>query len=312
MKNGTPAHSFSKLAVKAYETLVPNRIRIGLHNRRFLRRQAVWERLRGTPESVVRSLGGDVRLRLYGDSRLCELLYFDQFEPDTRRFIDAFLRPGDVFLDIGANVGLYTIAAARIVGESGHVHAFEPCSQTFSRLEDNVKLNGLRAVSCHRVALSHENAEAKLSIAAGGFDAWNSLGKPYMGEEGGQETVRTVTLDSFAKERGLSGKIALIKIDVEGWEQQVLNGAGDLLSTHDAPAMVVEFTEQAAQLADSSCAALYATLERLGYRMFTEGWTPESVVPFAMRDPFPNVNLLALKDPAAARIRLAAAQSSQR
>ena len=312
MKNGHPGHSLSQLALRAYEALVPKRIRVGLHNRRFVRRNAQWDRIRGTAGSVVRSLGGGVRLRLYGDSRLCELLYFDQFEHDTRRFIDAFLRPGDVFLDIGANVGLYTIAAARIVGSGGHAHAFEPCSQTFGRLEENVKLNGLRNVSCHRVALSHENAEATLSIAGGGFDAWNSLGKPYMGEASGQETVRTVTLDSFAIERGLSGKITLIKIDVEGWEQQVLNGAGDLLSAHDAPAMIVEFTEQAAQLADSSCAALYTTLDRLGYRMFTEGSTPETVIPFALCDPFPNVNLLALKDPAAARARLGAAQSSRR
>ncbi len=293
----------ARLAMRAYETLVPHRIRKGLHNRRFVRDHARWDAIRGTPQSIVRSLGGGVRLRLYGDSKLCEMLYFDQFEPETRRFLDAYLRPGDVFLDIGANVGLYTIAASRIVGSSGEVHAFEPCSQTFSRLEENVQLNGLRSVSCHRLALSDSNAEAQLSIAKDGFDAWNSLGKPYMGEPGGQETVQTMTLDSFVKEHALAGRITAMKIDVEGWENQVLIGAEQLLAAANAPVLCVEFTEEAAQLAGSSCAALYRTLERLGFQLFTVGDSPETVVPFALCDPFPNVNLLALKAPAAARAR---------
>lgn len=293
----------TKFALRAYETFVPKRIRTGLHNRAWTRNKARWDAIRGTSKCVARSLGGGVRLKLYGDSRLCEMLYFDQFEPETRCFLDAYLRSGDVFLDIGANVGLYTVAAARIVGLGGEVHAFEPCSQTFSRLEENVRLNALRNVSCHRLALSETNAEAQLSIAKDGFDAWNSLGKPYMGEDGGSETVRTVTLDSFVDQHRLAGRITVMKVDVEGWENQVLHGAETLLSAKDVPVLCVEFTEQAAQLAGSSCAALYQTLERLGFQMFTVGDSPDTVVPFPICDPFPNVNLLALKDPAAARAR---------
>jgi FkbM family methyltransferase len=300
MNSATP---FARLARCAYETLVPHRIRKGLHNRKFVRNNARWDAIRGTSNSLVRSLGGGVRMKLYGDSRLCEMLYFDQFEPETRSFLDAYLRPGDVFLDVGANVGLYTIAAAHIVGSTGQVHAFEPCSQTFSRLEENVRLNALRCVSSHRLALSDSNAEAQLSLAKDGFDAWNSLGTPYMGESGGQETVQTVTLDSFIAGRGLEGRVTAVKIDVEGWENQVLAGAEKFLSAANAPALCVEFTEEAAQLAGSSCAALYQTLVRLGFQMFTVGDTLETVIPFALCDPFPNVNLLALKDPAAARAR---------
>jgi FkbM family methyltransferase len=301
MKQG----SISQLARRAYETLVPERIRVGLHNRSFVRHNARWEAIRGTSRSIVRSLGGGVRIRLHGDSRLCEMLYFDAFEPDTRSFIDVYLRPGDVFLDIGANVGLYTIAAARIVGPAGEVHAFEPCSRTFARLEENVRLNRLRSVFCHQLALSNENAEAELALAIDGYDAWNSLGKPYMGETGGSEKVRTVTLDSFVSDHSLTGRITAIKIDVEGWEKHVLDGARQLFAAPDAPVLIIEFTEEAAQLAGSSCDALYRSLERLGYSMFTVGATPESVVAFARRDPFPQVNLLATKTPNALRARLA-------
>jgi FkbM family methyltransferase len=232
------------------------------------------------------------------------MLYFNQFEPEERHFIDAFLRPGDIFLDIGANVGLYTLAAAHIVGSKGRVHAFEPCSGTFARLEENVRLNGLQNVSCHRIALSNEDAEAELTLVTGGFDAWNSLGKPYMGEIVGSERVRTATLDALAREQRFVGPIAAIKIDVEGWENQVLAGGAKLLAGGDAPVLCVEFTEEAARLANSSCAALYHTLESFGYGMFSVGETPEKIVPFALRDPFPNVNLLALKNPDALRARI--------
>ncbi|HYR58741.1 MAG TPA: FkbM family methyltransferase [Chthoniobacteraceae bacterium] len=295
----------ARVANRVYETIVPPAIRTGLHNRWFARHSARWDKVRNTPGAVVSRVAPGVRMKLYGDSLLCEMLYFGDFEPDTRAFFDAWLRPGDVFLDVGANVGLYTLTAARIVGPRGHVHAFEPCSQTFERLAENVQLNRFRNIACHRVALSHENAEAQLTLANAGFDAWNSLGKPYMGETTGCETVTTVTLDSFTSEHALSGRNCAVKIDVEGWENQVLAGAREFLEGDGAPLLCVEFTEEAAALAGSSCSGLYRTLEELGYEMFSVSADPAEIRPFPLRDSFPNVNLLAAKDLAAVRARLA-------
>jgi FkbM family methyltransferase len=298
-----PAETLSRWASAAYESLLPKSIRTGLHNRWFVHRSAQWEKIRNTPGSVVSPIGSGLRMRLHGDSLLCEMLYTGSFEVETRSFFEAFLRPGDRFLDVGANVGLYTLLAARIVGRAGHVHAFEPCTTTFARLRENVRLNRLGNVSCHQVALSHENARAELTLAMNGFDAWNSLGRPYMGEEGGSETVTTVTLDTFVREHALVGRITAIKIDVEGWENQVLAGAEELLAADDAPVLCLEFTEEAAQLSDSSCAALYERLERLGYRMYSVGPKRDDLQPFPPREHFPNVNLLATKDLAAVRAR---------
>lgn len=310
MKSRQMESPLVRAALFAYETFVPRFIRIGLHNRWFTRRSNRWQLIRNTPGSVVSRTAPGVRMKLYGDSLLCELLYFDDFEPETRHFFDAYLRPGDTFLDIGANIGLYTLAAARRVGNRGQVHAFEPCSQTFDRLTDNVQLNGVRNVTCHKVALSFENAKAELTLAKGGFDAWNSLGKPYMGETEGCETVTTVTLDSFAQTHALPGRNCTIKIDVEGWENQVLAGAEDFLSGSDAPLLCVEFTEEAALLAGSSCGELYRTLERLGYAMYNVSSRPEEIEPFPFRETFPNVNLIATKDIDAVRARLASSRSA--
>lgn len=232
------------------------------------------------------------------------MIYFGHFEQETIHFLNAFLKRDDLFLDLGANVGPFTLITARIVGRSGHVHAFEPGSRAFSRLIENVRLNRLKNVSCHRVALSDTDGEADLIKAANRFDAWNSLGKPYMGGIAGRKRVKTIMLDRFAREHGLLGKITAIKVDVEGWETRVLAGAAELPSPEDAPVLCVEFTEEAAHLANSSCASLYRALERLGYQMFTVGNRPETVVPFPQREPFPNLNLLAIKDLKAVRERL--------
>ena len=133
--------------------------------------------------------------------------------------------------------------------------------------------------------------------------------KPYMGETTGREMVTTITLDSFAQEHGLIGrKNCVLKIDVEGWENQVLAGAEQFLFGHDAPLLCVEFTEEAAVLAGSSCTELYRTLERLGYRMFNVSSQAHELQPFPFRKTFPNVNLIATKDIGTVRARLASSR----
>jgi len=288
-----------------YEALVPNRIRVGLHNRWYVRHSLRWQQIKGTPNSIIQRLGNGTRMRLYGDSRLCEMIYFGYFEMDTRVFFDAYLRPGDIFLDIGANVGLFTLGAAKVVGKSGRVHAFEPCSQTFGRLVENIQLSGLGNIAPHQIALGNETGEAELSIAGDGYDAWNSLGRPYMGGTATREMVKTLTLDSFAQKHELHGRITAIKIDVEGWEAQVMAGANFLLSREDAPLLCVEFTEEAAANAGSSCADLYHMLEDYGYQLFEVPDRGGNLMPFPLQDPFPNVNLIATKDKRLLQNRLA-------
>jgi FkbM family methyltransferase len=237
-------------------------------------------------------------MKLYGDSVLCEMLYYWEFERETRSFLKAFLRPGDIFLDVGANIGLFTLIAARSVGGTGRVHAFEPASRTYERLADNVQLNQLANVTCHRLALSDSSGAAMMTIATDGHDAWNSLGKPYMGSALENETVTTCTLDDFVQQNGLLGGISAIKIDVEGWEAHVLAGGHRTLSAPDAPLLIVEFTEQAATLAGTCCRALYDSLQELGYQMFTLGPDANAFAEISPLETFPNVNVVAAKNAA--------------
>jgi FkbM family methyltransferase len=169
------------------------------------------------------------------------------------------------------------------------------------RLTDNVQLNRLANVTCHRFALSDRNGAAVMTIATDGYDAWNSLGKPYMGSALENETVTTCTLDDFVQRNALSGRISTIKIDVEGWEARVLDGGRRTLSTPDAPVLIVEFTEQAATLAGTCCRTLYDALLELGYRMFTLGPDASAFTEVPPLERFPNVNVIAVKNEAKLR-----------
>jgi FkbM family methyltransferase len=234
-------------------------------------------------------------MRLYFDSELSRLIYCEDFELKERRFIYSFLRPADVFIDIGANIGLFTLIAGQKVGRSGEVYAFEPCSKAYNRLLDNIQLNHLNNVSCRRAAISDQNGQAFITIPTDGYDAWASLGKPSAGSLFMQEQVDTLTLDYFFREHNLIGRVAMIKIDAEGWETHVLKGGIEILSRPDAPLLQVEFTDENMRSANSSCFELYHLLENLGYKMYTYDQQSRNLIPETMMGSYPYLNLIAVK-----------------
>ena len=186
----------------------------------------------------------------------------------NRIFLNHFLRPGDVFVDVGANIGLFTLIAASRVGPAGRVVAFEPTGVTYTRLVDNVRLNRFSNVNCVNSALSDHSGRLNLARSTDGFDAWNSFAEPTMGNTISYEQVEVIEWDRYARDHNLSGMVTMMKIDVEGWESRVLAGGKEVFARLDAPVLQVEFTDAAAKAAGSSCRSLYEFLESLGYRMF--------------------------------------------
>jgi hypothetical protein len=125
------------------------------------------------------------RLRCYADSHSASAALYFSGLPDYRemQFIRRYLRPGDCFVDVGANIGVYSLLAASIVGPGGMVHAFEPMKRTFERLVENVAMNALRHVQCHRLALS--DAAGVVRLTEPGDDSLVGLAVPGMEEVGG-------------------------------------------------------------------------------------------------------------------------------
>lgn len=267
-------------------------------------RKARWEEIAAEKGKLVYEIGRGIKMNIYGDSLVCRLIYLDQFEFDERDFVARFLRRGDVFVDVGANVGLFSLIAARSVGPSGRILAFEPTSKTCKRLIENIHLNNFWTVQVERCALSNRTETLEMSVAEDDLDGYNSFAKPHVGEHYAKESVPTVSWDEFASAWPLTERIALMKIDVEGWETNVLTGGKEWLSRRNAPVLQIEFTDRAAKAAGSSCRDNYRILEEMGYKLYRYNRGARTLIRDELRQEYPYLNLFAVKDLPAAQSRL--------
>ncbi|MEO6340951.1 MAG: FkbM family methyltransferase, partial [Caulobacteraceae bacterium] len=156
--------------------------------------------------------GAIMRCRLH-DHIMAHVFFFNVWEPDISRTIEAVLRPGDTFVDLGANVGYDTLLASRKVGAGGRVVAIEASSDIFAQLQVNLGLNHVANVRTEHVAVS--NAEGELVLYGG--DAGNQGRTSSLAREGLApiETVPMRPLDAILtpEERA---SVRLIKMDIEG------------------------------------------------------------------------------------------------
>jgi FkbM family methyltransferase len=144
-------------------------------------------------------------------------------EPPVQRSLARYLKPGDVFYDIGANVGFFSLLAARCVGPQGMVYSFEPVNENTAAIRRNAKLNGLENLSVFEVALAEKSGSGELFLTK--WDGGSSLSAATIpaAEPIEQRTVRVAALDDLIATEGLRPP-TLVKIDVEGAEQGVIRG----------------------------------------------------------------------------------------
>jgi FkbM family methyltransferase len=271
-------------------------------------RRLTWDAQVGKEQPLLIEIQPRVTIAAYSDSALCRLIYMGQYELAERQFVSRFLRPGDVFVDVGANIGLYSLQAATVVGTRGRVWAFEPCAQTHSRLIDNIARNRFDNVHAQRVALSDSNGTLAMTISTDGFDAWNSAGKPTMGSRLDGELVPCETWDSFAKRQRITGCVSMMKVDIEGWESYFLAGAAGELSASDSPTLLIELNEQAARSANSSVEQVRLQLKTLGYSLYTLN-NDGLLIPLSDGLRLESQNAIALKNLDAVHERVAGAPS---
>jgi FkbM family methyltransferase len=193
-----------------------------------------------------------------------------RFERAELEFILRMLQPGMTFFDIGANIGVFSLAAGeRLWGQPSTIYAFEPCPSTFAILEKNLLKNELTKVRAVQVALSDQTGEAHLYVNADLKDALNSLEDPSHSdaEVVGREAVRTVTLDDFVVREHLP-RVDLMKVDVEGAELLVFRGGRKLLQRPDAPLILYEGYSWCTAGFHYHPVELMWHLEALGYELF--------------------------------------------
>lgn len=159
-----------------------------------------------------------------------ELTLYGVFEKEETELIKNLIQKGNVVLDIGANIGYYTLMFAKLVGKEGKVYSFEPGLENFSVVQKNVLTNQLQNVILEKVAISDSSKETKLYLSEGpgGHRIYQSnyCTKNF-------DIVNTTTLDDYFKDKSIIEKISFVKIDVEGAELGVLRGMISLLKNEN-------------------------------------------------------------------------------
>src|SRR5215207_11507363 len=164
------------------------------------------------------------------------------YERQTRTALRELVIPGALVLDIGANIGAHTLPLARHVGPNGRIIAFEPTDFAFRKLNRNLELNpelASRVTACHCFLTATNSDRAPLAV----YSSWPLAQEPglhakHLGREMRTEAVQARSLDSVLSELG-DGRVQLVKLDVDGFECEVLRGATRLLS-HTRPVFVME------------------------------------------------------------------------
>jgi FkbM family methyltransferase len=179
------------------------------------------------------------------------------YESDVTSLISSRLQSGMSAVDVGANIGYYTVTAARLVGPAGHVYAFEPDPEAYRYLERNVADNNCSNVTT--VASAVGNVTGTVEFVQAGPE------RGYIQERGqGNLPVASTTLDAYFSGLGWPA-LHLIKIDVEGHEGAVLLGMVEVVRQNPQLLVVMEMNSQAARRADRSTSSIVETLTLLGF-----------------------------------------------
>lgn len=190
---------------------------------------------------------------------------FGTHEPGVQRAFELLARPGMTFYDAGANLGFYCVIAARLVGSSGRVIAFEPLTDNANWIAYNARLNDFAQVEVRCEALGRGEGQAEFFVSEKSM--WGKLASAGAPPAAMLERV-TVTLSSLdaLMSAGAVPAPDLMKIDVEGAEVDVLNGAAETLN-HSRPALIIDLHGTNAPVA--------ALLEQLRYRAIVLGSSRE-------------------------------------
>lgn len=196
------------------------------------------------------------------DEHIDGLIYYHGiYEPWNSRFLSAVVRPGWTALDIGANIGWFTVLLGQLTAPGGAVYAFELCAEEFRKLGRNIELNRFTHVHAVLAAVADRPGAVRVT-------AHRSAGMTAIAQSAAEAAgaVPCVTVDGFVAERGLA-RVDVIKVDIEGAESQFLAGAQATLARW-RPAVLIELNAEAAARFGSSCAAVADGLRQLGYRLY--------------------------------------------
>jgi FkbM family methyltransferase len=196
------------------------------------------------------------------------IFVFGRFESETAKSLETLVQPGAIVLDIGANIGAHTLPLARLVGPKGKVYAFEPTDYAFGKLKRNIELNPELAprLVAKQIRLTNPEAADPGEI----YSSWKVTGqearhKKHLGIAKSISGARAMSLDEYWETAG-EPKIEFIKIDVDGFEVDVIRGGQGMLKKCRAP-ICMELSPYVLEERGSSFAELFGVLRECGYQL---------------------------------------------
>lgn len=207
-----------------------------------------------------------MQIRDYREYIQRNIYFLGYYEIRETRLIRRLLRPGDTFVDVGANIGWYTLLAANQVGRTGKVLAFEPSRAVFGHLTHNVHLSGYSHVVAERLALADRSGVVQLRVAAGRGPGTASILESEAAKGDSIEEVQTIRFDDYCRAKQLESA-RLVKIDVEGAELMVLRGMREMLARRAVQYLIVEVADSRLRSVGDSSQQLLELLRGHGYRL---------------------------------------------
>jgi FkbM family methyltransferase len=185
------------------------------------------------------------------------------YQEDLEELLSALVAPGDNFVDVGANIGLVSLHAASLIGQSGQLWAFEPNPEVFARLKRHLEMNGLVRSRAFNKGLGSESGKLTLNLFG------RHTGKATLVDRGAP-AARTVTVEVCRGDEALKDldptRPTIFKIDVEGFETPVIRGLEKLLDGNVA--VVIEVSKSWLTLAGSSAEELHGLLTGHGFEPY--------------------------------------------
>jgi FkbM family methyltransferase len=220
--------------------------------------------------------------------------FFDYWGHDLcdLRFLWRSLQPGMVFLDIGAHHGIYSIVAAKRLGTDGTVVAFEPSLREFRRLRLHLRLNRMHWVRSEPVAIGAAASTRRFFQVLEGDSTRGGLQPPATRDKVAETSVETVCLDDYVSRFPLK-RVDIVKLDVEGGELEVLQGASNILTTF-RPVFICEVLDAATHAWGYEAREIILKFQCFGYSWF-EFRSDGSIFPHEIEGQYPDVrNYLAV------------------
>jgi FkbM family methyltransferase len=246
--------------------------------KRYFERYFGW-RTELRPQVVRTRFGFSLQVKL-PDTIQKVVLLTGRWEPFLTRFVLDTLRPGDTFVDLGANIGYYSLLASRLVSESGHVYSIEASPSIFGRLMENVARNNVTNITAIHAIVSDTECSKPFWLAPephGGRSTTveaeaSRLGMRLEAHVSSSPLINLIPTESLFNAR-------LIKIDVEGAEGEVLRPLVPLLSRFRArTAWMIELSPELSAGGQADINWIYQSFCRAGYRAFAvpNTYSPEA------------------------------------